>query len=402
MKQREFILFMALVSAMAALAIDMLLPAFSDIRPDFGLDDNSTQLSLTISLFFVGSAVGFLVYGPLSDAWGRKRVLSLSLVLYALAAVVCTLANSLTVLLIGRFLWGVGSGGPRTLSQAIVRDRYSGTAMARIMTLIQAAFFMGPIIAPVLGKGLVEIGSWRWVTAFGVITAAAVLLWSVRLEETLPPERRRNLEPRSIIAGFRAVASNRTTVAYGLSVTFGFGAFYSFLASSELIFSSVFERESLFVWFFVLISVLFSFVAIGINRVLKHHEARPVALVAGGVYASLSIVMLIVIAASDGLPNFWVWVVLFCLTNAGQISFFPVANSLALEPMGQLAGTATAALGSVTALMGAVLGNQIDRRIDDTIWAVGIGYAVYATIAFGFQLVAVRSVSATNDPSNPD
>lgn len=390
MKEREFIIFMAGVSMMSALAIDMLLPAFGDMRPDFGLAADSTRLSLTITLFFLGTAVGYLVYGPLSDALGRKRVLALSLGLYAVCAVVATLAGSLTMLFAARFVWGFAAAGPRVLSQSIVRDRYSGTAMARVMTLIQAAFFLGPILAPIIGQGLVAVGSWRWVTAFGVLSAAAILVWSTRLDETLPVERRRTMRPTQILSGFAHVARNRTTMLYGLSVMFGFGAFYSFLASSELIFESIYDRKSLFVPFFVAISVLFSVVAIVMNQALKRAEARVVGLAAGAAYAAAAIAMLIVIAASEGRPNFWVWVVLFCIANACQIAFFPTANSLALEPMGDLAGTATAVLGFLAATVGAVLGNQIDRRIDGSLWAIGIGYALYACIAFAFQFAAAR------------
>lgn len=391
MKQREFILFMALVSMMSALAIDMLLPAFSQMRPDFGLAEDSTRLSLTITLFFAGSAVGFLIYGPLSDAWGRKRVLASSLLLYAAAAVVCTFSTSLTLIFAARFAWGVAAGGPRILSQAIVRDRYAGTAMARVMTLIQAAFFLGPIFAPLIGKLLLEVGSWRWVMAFGVISAGGLLLWSTRLEESLSVDDRRSLEPRDVLTGFRLVAKNRTTVAYGLAVMFGFGAFYSFLASSELIFSSVYDRENLFVWFFVTISLLFTAVAMTSNQLLKRFDARRVGLGAGTWYVTMASLQLFVIALADGRPNFWLWATIFGLTNAGQIAFFPIANSLALEPMGALAGTATAALGFSAAAGGAILGNQIDRRIDDTIWALGIGYLIYASLSLLAQYLAAPS-----------
>lgn len=388
---------MAGVSMMSALAIDMLLPAFGDMRPDFGLAEDSTQLSLTITLFFLGSAVGYLIYGPLSDALGRKRVLAISLGLYALCAVVATLSNSLTMLLAARFVWGFAAAGPRVLSQSIVRDRYSGTAMARVMTLIQAAFFLGPILAPIIGQGLVTVGSWRWVTAFGVFSAAAILAWSTRLEETLPLEHRRTMQPAEILRGFIHVSRNRTTMLYGFAIMFGFGAFYSFLASSELIFDSIFGRENLFVAFFVATSMAFSLVAVLMNWALRRTEAHVVALAAGGAYATFSIAMLVVIAIGDGRPDFWIWVVLFAAANACQIAFFPSANSLALEPMGELAGTATGILGFVTATVGAALGNQIDRRIDDTLWAIGIGYALYACAALALQLLARRHRLAQAD-----
>ena len=171
MGEREFVLFIAMVSAMSALAIDILLPAFEDMRPAFGLDEDSTQLSLTVTLFLMGAGVGNLFYGPIADAVGRKPTLAGSMTLYGVAALAAALAPSLGVLYASRFVWGFASAGSRTMTQAIVRDRFAGTAMARVMTLVQTAFFLAPIIAPVLGKVLVEVGSWRWVLASGVVTA---------------------------------------------------------------------------------------------------------------------------------------------------------------------------------------------------------------------------------------
>jgi len=400
MREREFVLFMALVSMSSALAIDMMLPAFGEMRATFDLAPDSTQMSLTVTLFFFGTAVGYVLWGPLADALGRKRVLWLSLTLYAASALVAAFAQTLTVLFVARFVWGIAASGPRVLTQAIVRDKYLGTGMARIMTLVQTAFMLGPILAPLIGRLLIEVGSWRWIMAFGTINSTAVLIWSRRLEETLPPEQRRGLEPRQLAAGFRAVLGNRVTLFYGLSVMFGFGAFYSFLASGELIFSSVYDREELFVPFFVTVSILFAGVAFSMNRILQRSEARPVGIGAGSWYAINSIIMLVVIAANDGLPNFWVWVVLFVITNAGMVAFFPIANSLALEPMGKQAGMATAALGFMAATVGAVLGNQIDRRIDDTVWAIGVGYALFASIALVMQLIAARAAAQSQSASS--
>ena len=250
MGEREFVLFMALVAAMSALAIDILLPAFVEMRPAFGLDDDATDLSLTITLFLMGTGVGNLFYGPIADAVGRKPTLAGGMALYGAAALTCALAPSLGVLYASRFVWGFASGGSRTLTQAIVRDRFAGTAMARVMTLIQVAFMIAPILAPVLGKVLVEVGSWRWVMAFCAVIALAVLAWSVRLAETLDPDHRRRLSVGPVLAAFRSVIGNRTSLGYTLMVTFGFGAFLSFLASTELIFSEVYGRPGWFVPYF--------------------------------------------------------------------------------------------------------------------------------------------------------
>ena len=388
MGEREFVLFMALLSAMTALAIDMLLPAFEEMRPAFGLDDDSPRLALTVTLFLMGAGIGNLFYGPIADAVGRKPTLTGSMVLYGLAALSAAFAPSLGVLYISRFVWGVASAGSRTLTQAIVRDRFAGTAMARVMTLVQTAFFLAPIIAPVLGKGLVEIGSWRWVMAFGVVTALLVLGWALRLGETLDPANRRPLRLGPVLAGFRSVLRNRTALGYTLTVTFGFGAFLSFLGSTELIFANVYARPGWFVPYFSAVGVLAALVALGSNRLLHTVRASQMALGASMAFSTACAALFAATAAGGGLPPFMVWLVLFSLANACHVAVFPTAMSLALEPMGEMAGTAAGVLGFSASLGGSLLASFTDRAIDDSVMPIGIAYFAYSSIALGFQLWA--------------
>ena len=382
---------MALASAMAAIAIDTLLPAFEQMRPAFGLSADSTQLSLTLTLFFAGMAVGTLFYGPLADAIGRKPLLFTSLGIYAGAAVVGALAPSLEVLLASRFVWGFAAAGPRTLTQAIVRDRFSGTAMARAMTLIQTVFFLGPILAPILGKGLVALGSWRYTLLFGAVSAGVLALWSLRLPETLTDENRRPLSFATTLAGFGSVIRNRTTLGYTLAVTFGFGALFSFLASSELIFVDVYDRPSWFVPYFSTMSAIAAGVSIANNQMLRRVEARPLALIAGVAFVVTSGALLAVTAAAGGLPSIWVWMLLFSLVNASMIGFAPIAISLALEPMGAMAGTAAAVVGFCSTGLGALLAAITDRAIAGDVMPIGVSYFVYGVLALACQLWARRA-----------
>ena len=388
MGEREFVLLMGLLTAMSSLAIDIMLPAFAQMRPAFGLSDDSTRLPLTVTLFLMGAGIGHLFYGPLADAVGRKRALTGSLVLYAAAALAAALAPSLGVLYASRFVWGFAAAGPRILTQAIVRDRYAGTAMARVLTLIQAVFFIAPIVAPVLGKGLVVVGSWRWVMAFGVVTGLVALPWSWRLDETLDPAHRRSLRLGPVAAGFRAVVSNRTSLGYTLMVTFGFGAFLAYLGSTELIFSDVYDRSSWFVPYFSAAGVLAAAVALTSNRLLHWVEARQLVLWAGSAFAAASAALFAVTAAGDGLPPFGVWLALFTVCNAVHVAVFPSGVSLALEPMGEMAGTAASTLGVSTWMLGSLLASFTDGAIDGSVMPIGVAYLTYTALALAFQLWA--------------
>ena len=394
MSQREFILFIALVSGISSLAIDTLLPAFEQMRPAFGLDDDSTRLSLTVTLFLMGAGVGNLFFGPIADSVGRKPTLAGSMTLYGAAAVAAALAPSLAVLYASRFVWGLAAGGSRTLSQAIVRDRFAGTSMARVMTLVQTAFFLAPIFAPVLGKGLVEIGSWRWTMAFGAVTAVAVLGWSLRLGETLDPERRRSLRLGPVLVAFGAVVRNRTMLGYTLAVTFGFGAFLPFLGSTELILADVYDRAGWFVPYFSAASVVAALVALGSNRLLRMMPARRMVLGASTAFLTASAALFAATAAGGGHPPFGTWLVLFSLCNAIHVAVVPTTMSLALEPMGEMAGTAASVLGASTWVFGSLLASFTDRAIDGSVMPIGVAYLSYSAIALAFQLWARGGASA--------
>ena len=391
---REFIFFIALISAMSAMAIDIVLPAFAEIREDFGLEADSTAPALTITLFLLGLGVGNLFAGPLADAIGRKKLLVASMITYGLAAIVSASAPSLGLLLLARFMWGFAAAGPRILSQAIVRDRWAGDAMARVMTMVQAGFLIGPIIAPVLGRGLTGLGSWRYVMMFGALLAAVTLLWGTRLEETLAVEDRRPFDPATVLNGYRIVMANPISRGWIITVTLGFGAFFSFLGSTELVFDDVYDRAGWFVPYFSVVSACFALVAIGSSRYLRSHTGTQLVWRAGLAMVAASLTLLVMTLASDGRPSFWVFAVVFSIANASHQALFPTANSLALEPMGQLAGTAAAVLGVTIAIGGASLAAIIDRAIDGTITPIAIGYTVYSSAGLLMQWRTRQSMAS--------
>jgi DHA1 family bicyclomycin/chloramphenicol resistance-like MFS transporter len=386
--RREFILLVASLSALAALPIDMTLPAFADMREEFDLASDATDLSLVITLFVVGRGFGVLFAGPLADAVGRKGILLGSLTLYALASVGAAIAPTLIILYASRLAWGVASAGPRVVSQAVVRDKTSGAAMARIMTLVQTAFFLAPVLGPLFGRGILEFGSWRYVMAFSVVAAAMVAIWSIRLEETLAPENRRPLRLRSALGGFRLVVQNRTSFGYMLAAMFGFGALYSFIASTELIFDDVYNRRSWFVPFFTFLSLSMIASALLSSRLLRFISPRQLSFTAGMIFAVASLGLLASAIIGDGAPPIVLWVVLLAITNGCHVSFYPSATSLALEPMGALAGTAAGVLGFMTSVGGALLGSIVDRFIDGSVTPMAIGFVVYSSSGLACQIYA--------------
>ena len=380
--EREFIAFAALLTSAIALSIDMLLPAFAELRSTFGMEPTSNLPGLTITCIFVGMAIGMPIYGPLADTFGRLPILRIGIALFALGALGATLAPNLGFLLASRVLWGIGCAAPRTISQAMIRDKFEGDDMARVMAIVQTVFFAGPVLAPVIGHLLLRSGgTWRLTMLFGLVIAVVMWLWSFRVAESLQASNRRELSFATTRQGIRIVFGNRITIGYALTLLFSGGAFYSFLSSSELIVSEIFDRPSWFVPYFSITMCVMAAVALTGSRVVGRVGARRLGHSALGFQLAVSLLMLIVALATNGVPPVGMWMVLMSAQIAAMVVMMPNMTTLALEPMGSLAGTAASTIGFITLALGAILGAVIDRQIATTVTPLAIGYFAYTTVA---------------------
>ena len=389
--EREFIAFAALISTSIALSIDMVLPAFADLRSSFGMEPTSNLPGLTITCIFVGMAIGMPFFGPLADTYGRIPVLRAGIALFALGALGSTLAPNLGSLLASRVLWGIGCAAPRTISQAMIRDKFEGDDMARVMAIVQTIFFAGPVLAPVIGDLLVRAGgSWRLTQLFGLAIAIVVWLWSFRITESLDSANKRDLSFSGTKEGLRVVWGNRVTIGYALTLLFSGGAFYSFLSSSELIISEVFEKPTWFVPYFSITMGVMAAVALTGSRVVGRIGARRLGHGALAFQLGVSFLMLALALSTDGVPPVGLWMVLMTAQIAAMVVMMPTMTTLALEPMGALAGTAASTIGFITLAIGALLGAIVDRQITSTVTPLAVGYALYTSLAVVVVLTMVR------------
>src|SRR5687768_12646259 len=212
----EFTSLLAMSMALAALGIDLMLPAFAAIRRDLQLPANSTAVAGMVTTYFIGLALGQLVYGPVADRYGRKPTLYIGYGVYALGALAAALSPTLPLLLLSRFVWGLGAAGPRVVTLAVIRDSFEGERMSRAMSFVMAVFILVPIAAPALGAAIVSVGSWRWVFGACMVAVSIMALWAVRLPETLHEEHRRELRFSRVLQAAKFVASNRQSLTYGL------------------------------------------------------------------------------------------------------------------------------------------------------------------------------------------
>jgi DHA1 family bicyclomycin/chloramphenicol resistance-like MFS transporter len=391
---RELMTMLSAIMALTALAIDLLLPAFDEIRASFGISDQSNQVSQVITVFFFGLAVSQLVWGPLADRFGRKPILYVGIAVYVAGAVGSALAPGLLWLLLFRFLWGVGAAGARVIATAIVRDAFEGTRMAEAMSQIMAVFVLVPVIAPAIGSGIIALLPWRSIFWFCVIWAGLVVLWSRRLPETLDPRHRRPLQFRSVVAGFGYVARNRTTAYYTLTTLFLQGVFISYIGSSERIISEVFDREDQFPYIFGAVAVLFGAGALINGRIVGRIGITRLVHIALGLVLVLSVTLLGMTLLSDGQPEFWIFMPLLGLMLGLFMLLMPNLNTAALEPMGELAGTASSVTGAARIAGGSVLGGVVNTVIDDTVTPFVAAVVVFVCLAIVSTWWAERGAAA--------
>lgn len=379
-----------MIMALGALAIDLMLPAFDQIRDHYGLATDSTRVAQIVTMFLLGMALAQFFYGPLTDRFGRKPILYLGFAIYGLGALGALLAPSLELVLVSRFIWGVGSAGPRVVSISIVRDHYSGDEMSRAMSYIMAVFIMVPVLAPSIGAALISAFPWQSVFAFGIVFVVIIALWARVLPETLAEENRIPIDRHAIVASTREVLSNRATVGYTLAMTMTFAVFSSYLASSERIFGDFYGRADEFPLIFGGVAgVMGIAMLLNANIVQRVGARRLTHFVLIGYTGAAAVVNIANIAAGGSL-SFWALIAGLVAIVTFHALLIPNFNTLAMLPMGHVAGTASAVIGTVSLAGGAALGAVIDSLYRDSATPLIISFLVFGMLALGAVVWAER------------
>ncbi len=384
----EFIALVAGLMALNALAIDVMLPALPYMGEALGIS-HENERQLVVAVYMFGFGIAQLAFGPLTDRFGRRGPLLVGLVIYVVCAFAATFAPTFAVLLAFRFVQGIGAAGTRVIATAVVRDKFSGREMAEIMALTFMVFMAIPIIAPGLGQIILLTGPWQYIFVFMGTLALMISIWAfVRLPETMHPEFRRALSFASVVDGFRIVVTNRQALFYGLAGTFLFGAMFGFISASQQIFV---ELYGLGPYFPVAFAVMASTIAVAqfINsRVVRHFGMRRISHTAIVVYVTGAMIWLgFALAGPVPFPVF------FGLLLVIQFFFGWAAsnmNSLSMEPLGQVAGTAASVFGFTQTVGGALIGTFIGQHYDGTLVPNALGYAGMGVVVLTCVLIAEK------------
>lgn len=384
----EFVCLIAVMMALNALAIDAMLPALPHIGEDLGVaNENSRQWVITAYLLGFGGAQ--LFYGPLSDRFGRRPVLFVGIGLYVAFSVLAVFAHSFDMLILSRIGMGLGSAATRVLAVSIVRDRYAGRTMARVMSLSFLVFLGVPILAPTVGQLIMLVAPWRWIFVFFALFGGAFLVWAaLRLPETLHADDRMPIKLGRIAGAFRFALTNRIGMGYTLGMTLISGALFGFINSSQQIFFDVFKAPGLFPVVFALVAGGIAVASVLNARLVERLGSRLIAHTA--LFGFIGFSALHAVVAWLGHDSLWMFAALqackmFCFGFiAGNF------GSMAMEPMGHIAGTASSAQGFISTIGGALLGFAIGQNFDGSTVPMAVGFVILGVAALLMVLAAEK------------
>lgn len=385
---REFVALIAALMGANALAIDIMLPALPAIGDAVGIPtENDRQWIITA--FMLAFGFGQILYGPLSDRFGRRRILLIGLVIYTAFGFLATFATSFESLMIARAGQGLGAGATRVLAVSIVRDRFAGRQMARVMSLVFIVFLAIPIIAPSVGQAILLVAPWRWI--FGLLAGfgGLLMIWAmIRLPETLHPEDRRPFSLPAIAAGLRLTLSTRQSVGYMMAMAVTFGALLGFINSAQQVFAGPLNAKDLFPVIFAGTAVALAVASLINSRIVERLGMRVVSHAALLGYTTVAAIHATI--AWLGYETLWTFAILqgatmFCFGLMGS-NF----GALAMEPMGHIAGTASSVQGFCSTIGAALVGFFIGQQFNGTTVPLTLGYLCSGLVALTIVYVTEK------------
>jgi MFS transporter, DHA1 family, multidrug resistance protein len=392
LSQTEFIALMAMLLATIAISIDAMLPALPDIAASMS-PDAPNAVQLVVTSFVLGMGIGTLFAGPLSDRFGRKRIIMLGSGLYALAALACYFAPTLETLLAARLIQGIGAAAPRTVSVAMIRDLFRGREMAQILSFVMMIFTVVPAIAPLMGQGIIAIADWHAIFLAYIAFSGLTMLWlGLRQPETLQPEHRRSLHLGDLLRATKEVAQHRIIVISTILQTLTLGALFGTLSSIQAIFEQVHNRANSFPLWFAVIAVASMSGSFLNSRVVMKLGMRRVLRAAYASHLVLTLLALLLFGTGrlNGdaafAPHLFWCMGLFAMVGLTMGNL----NALAMEPVGHIAGLAASVISSLATVGSVIVAIPVGLAFDGTVVPLLIGVAILIGLALILSLITLQ------------
>ncbi|MGB1210267.1 MAG: multidrug effflux MFS transporter [Lacinutrix venerupis] len=385
----SFVALMASLMAIVALAIDAILPAISTITSDINSVDANDGKQL-ITMIFLGLGFGQLVFGPLSDSFGRKPIVYIGFSIFVIASLICVVSPSIELMIIGRVLQGIGLAAPRTIAITIIRDTYKGDFMAKIMSFITTIFILVPVVAPLMGKFILNHYNWTGIFYVQLVIAILVGFWFwKRQPETLKPEHKIKFNKLVFIDGLKELLKHKISIGFTIVSGFISGAFIVYLSASQVIFENQYGLIDEFPYIFAGLAT-----GVGLATFLN-----------GNLVMKLGMWRLSFIAICVFSFNALIYVLLFWNTNNPSlevllvfmaIQFFTIGfifgniRAITMEPIGHIAGIGAAITGFVSTIMAVPIANFIGSFVTNTALPLFLGFTVFGMLSLAIFIYMKR------------
>ncbi|MFD0762222.1 multidrug effflux MFS transporter [Lutibacter aestuarii] len=373
--QFEFIALMASLMSIVALAIDALLPALDFI----GISIGTTQTvdnQLLITMIFLGLGLGPLFFGPISDSLGRKPIVYMGFGLFIIASLICVYSESLEMMVFGRILQGIGLSAPRTISIAMVRDTYSGDYMARIMSFITVVFILVPIVAPAMGKFVLDHYNWQAIFYIQLLFSVLVSGWFwLRQPETLAIEKRVKFSSHIFIDGLKEIKKSKRTIGFTVISGFVTGSFMVYLSTAQQIFQFQYDLKEEFPFIFAGLAIAIGSATFLNGALVLKFGMEKLVTTSLLTFFSVSLLYIMLFNGNTN-PPIEILLVFFGLQFFAIGFLFGNLRALAMEPVGHIAGIGAAITGFISTIMAVPISTFIGRFVTSTALPLFIGFLV--------------------------
>jgi len=388
----EFVALMAALMSIVALAIDALLPAIAKI----GISINSldaTDNQLLITMIFLGLGIGQLFFGPLSDCYGRKPMVYAGFVVFTTASIICVSAPSLEVMIIGRILQGIGLSAPRTIAISIIRDTYKGDYMAKVMSFVTAFFILIPVVAPAIGKAIMDVFGWEAIFYLQLLFALVIGIWFWRRQpETLHPEYKIPFSSHVFMDGLKELVKYKETLAFTIVSGLITGSFLVYLSASQHVFEDQYGLVEEFPYIFAGLAISIGLATFLNGTLVLKFGMRKLAFTALTFFSGFAILYVFLFWNSDN-PS------LIVLIGFLSVQFFCLGfvwgnlRSIAMEPIGHIAGIGAAITGFISTLLSIPIAAYVGSFVQETVLPMFIGLAICGLLSLGVFVIMHRQAS---------
>jgi MFS transporter, DHA1 family, multidrug resistance protein len=376
----EFVALMASLMSIVALSIDALLPALPEIGASLGVN-NPNNNQMLITMIFLGLGFGQLIFGPLSDSFGRKPIVYIGFILFIIATFICVTTQNFEMMIFGRVLQGIGLSAPRTLSIAIIRDSYSGNYMAKILSFVVMVFILVPVIAPTLGQLLLQFYNWESIFYVNLIFGLIVMLWFwQRQPETLTTEKRIRFSPRVFVEGTKEFLKYKDAIAFTLISGFITGSFMVYLSTSQQIFQEQYNLAEMFPYIFASLAISVGLATYLNSQLVVRFGMWRIVYIAIIAYVIISILYVILFLSGKN-PSITILLSFFALQFFAIGFLFGNLRALAMQPLGHIAGIGAAINGFVSTVMAVPIANYIGSFVNNSVLPIFIGFSVFGILS---------------------